>query len=453
MKPTTWRTWMRPGMLVKRWAGLFVLGMTLTGLALAMGLVTVYRYFPFPSSVSWLIQAVTLQAVDHPWRELLVLALGAVTLAYASRRLSNSVIGPLMERSARGQALAQIVAEHRFGPTRPEFNVVAIGGGTGLSTLLRGLKHCDLGITAIVTVADDGGSTGRIREDFDIPAPGDIRNCIAALADDEALVTRLFQYRFEAGSSDLRGHSFGNLFITALAQITGSFEQAVIESARVLAVRGRVLPSTLENVTLCAELVDGTTVRGESAISHNKPPIKRVFLAPEDPEGYGPALSAILNADLIVLGPGSLYTSVLPNLMVAGITEAIRWSAGRVVYVCNVATQPGETDHFAAADHIQTIVSHLGDGVLDAALVNSNATPASAIKPEWRVDAVTDESVGRIAQRVQVVTRDVVNDHNPLRHDSAKLAAALLEIARLGDLAAAEPAAADAERELVAQPV
>ncbi len=454
MKPKTWRTWMRPGMLVKRWAGLFVLGMTLTGLALAMGLVTLYRNFTFPPSLTWAVQAVTLQSVPHPWREMLVLALGAGTLFFASRRLSHSLLGPLMDRSSRGQALAQIVAEHRFGPARPEFNVVAIGGGTGLSTLLRGLKHCDLGLTAIVTVADDGGSTGRIREQFDMPAPGDIRNCIAALADDEALVTRLFQYRFDQGGSALSGHSFGNLFITALTQVTGSFEQAVIESARVLAVRGRVLPSTLENVTLCAELVDGTTVRGESTISHNKPPIKRVFLAPEEPDGYGPALSAILNADLIVLGPGSLYTSVLPNLKVAGITEAIRWSAGRVAYVCNVATQPGETDHFAAADHIQTIVDHLGEGVLDVALVNSNARPSSAIRPEWRVDPVTADNVGRIASRVRVVARDVVSDGNPLRHDPNKLAAALLEIARSDDARGQMPAAerdSVEARELVGQ--
>ncbi len=190
-----------------------------------------------------------------------------------------------MSLTSGSQRLAEIVAEHRFGPNRPELSVVTVGGGTGLSTLLRGLKLHPVGITAIVTVADDGGSTGRIRKEFDIPAPGDIRNCIAALADDESLVNKLFQYRFEKEGSELTGHSFGNLFITALAQVTGSFDQAVIESAKVLAIRGRVLPSTIENVTLCAELVDGSTVCGESTIGHDKPPIKRVFLTPENPTG------------------------------------------------------------------------------------------------------------------------------------------------------------------------
>jgi uncharacterized cofD-like protein len=267
-----------------------------------------------------------------------------------------------------------------------------------------------------------------------------------ALADAESTVGRLFQYRFDQQSSQLAGHAFGNLFITALTQVTGSFEQAVIESARVLAVRGRVLPSTLENVSLAAELVDGSVVRGESTISRKLAPIKRVFLEPASPNGYEPALSAILNADLVVLGPGSLYTSVLPNLLVEGIKQAVRWSAGRVVYVCNVATQPGETDHFGVADHIAAIEQELGPGVLTDVLVNSNFDPASGIKPEWRVDPVTYDGQ-KVADRVvRVIDRDVVDDHNPLRHDPNKLATILLEIAR-GDastLSAGVPASASA---------
>lgn len=431
MNRRTWRTWLRPGMLIKRWVALFMLSMILTSLGLAMGLAWIYRNYAFPAGATQLVRALTLQFIPHPYRELLIIPVGIALLGFSFWRLSHSLIAPLMARSSQGQQLAQIVAEHRFGPTRPAFNVVAIGGGTGLSTLLRGLKHQDLGITAIVTVADDGGSTGRIREEFKMPAPGDIRNCIVALADAESTVGRLFQYRFDQEGSVLSGHSFGNLFITALTQVTGSFEQAVIESARVLAVRGRVLPSTLENVTLCAELVDGSTVKGESTISRKKPPIKRVYLEPENPDGYEPALSAILNADLIVLGPGSLYTSVLPNLMVAGVTQAIRWSAGKVVYVCNVATQPGETDHFGAADHIRAIIDHIGDGVLDYALVNSNPAPASSIRPEWRVDPVGFDDLNGIGRKVQVVARDVVNDHNPLRHDPDKLAQALFELGRM----------------------
>jgi uncharacterized cofD-like protein len=307
--------------------------------------------------------------------------------------------------------------------------VVTVGGGTGLSTLLRGLKHHQIDITAIVTVADDGGSTGRIRKEFDIPAPGDIRNCITALADDELLVNKLFQYRFDKEGTTLTGHSFGNLFITALSQVTGSFEQAVIESAKVLAIRGRVLPSTVENIALCAEFVDGSTVCGESTIGHGRPPIKRVYLSPEKPSGYEPALAAIVNADLIVLGPGSLYTSVLPNLMVEGVIEAIRWSRGVVVYVCNVATQPGETDHFTASDHIRAIIECLGPGVLSYAIVNNNRASLDAITPNVHVDAVLNEGLGKLEREITIIARDVVNDNNPLRHDPAKLSAVLSELA------------------------
>jgi uncharacterized cofD-like protein len=426
----SWRTWLRPGMLIKRWVLLFMLSVTIVSLGLAMGLAWIYRNYAFPQPTSNIVQALTLQFIPHPYRELLLLICGTGFLAYSFWRLSHSIVAPLMALTSGTQRLAEIVAEHRFGPVRPESSVVTIGGGTGLSTLLRGLKLHPIGITAIVTVADDGGSTGRIRKEFDIPAPGDIRNCITALADNESLVNRLFQYRFDKEGSELAGHSFGNLFITALSQVTGSFEQAVIESARVLAIRGRVLPSTLENVTLCAELVDGSTVRGESTIGHDKPPIKRIYLMPERPSGYEPALGAIVNADLIVLGPGSLYTSVLPNLMVEGVIEAIRWSRGTVVYVCNVATQPGETDHFSAKDHIQTIVDCLGPGVLGFAVVNNNRASIDAIKPEWHVDAVLDDDLGKLARELTIVARDVVNDKNPLRHDPEKLATVLTEIAR-----------------------
>ncbi|HEY7030818.1 MAG TPA: gluconeogenesis factor YvcK family protein [Thermomicrobiales bacterium] len=426
----SWRTWLRPGMLIKRWVLLFMLSVTIVSLALAMGLAWIYHNVSFPRSTSNVVQAITLQFIPHPYRELLLLVVGCGLLAYSFWRLSHAVIGPLMSLTPGSQRLAEIVAEHRFGPHRPELNVVTVGGGTGLSTLLRGLKLHPVGITAIVTVADDGGSTGRIRKEFDIPAPGDIRNCITALADDESLVNKLFQYRFEKEGSELTGHSFGNLFITALSQVTGSFEQAVIESAKVLAIRGRVLPSTIENVTLCAELVDGSTVCGESTIGHDKPPIKRVFLSPDHPAGYEPALGALVNADLIVLGPGSLYTSVLPNLMVEGVIEAIRWSRGVVVYVCNVATQPGETDHFTASDHIRTIIDCLGPGVLGYAIVNNNRASLDAIKPDLHVEAVLNEGLGKLEREITIIARDVVNDKNPLRHDPEKLAAVLSELAQ-----------------------
>jgi len=426
----SWRVWLRPGMLVKRWMILFLISVIAIGLAIAMALAWIYRNVNFPQPLSRIIHASTLQFISHPWRELIVLVAGVSVFGFSIWRLTHSLITPIMRATPGRQNVAELVAAHRFGPERPSLNIVTIGGGTGLSTLLRGLKHTDVGITAIVTVADDGGSSGRLRKDFDMPAPGDIRNCLVAMADAESTVSKLFDYRFDQQGSELAGHSFGNIFIAALAQVTGSFEKAVIESAHVLAVRGRVLPSTLANVTLCAELVDGTIVRGESTISRNKPPIKRVYLEPNNPAGYEPALGAIIHADLIVLGPGSLYTSVLPNLMIDGVIEAIRWSRGNVVYVCNVATQPGETDHFGAKDHIRTVMNCLGQGVLSHALVNNNRAPSTLIKPEWRVDPVTDEDLGSLERELTVVARDVVNDNNALRHDPDKLAAALLEIAR-----------------------
>ena len=419
-------------MLIKRWAALFLFGNVLTGIAVAMALVYAYRDWRVPEPIHAFVQILTLQFIPRPIRFALVLIVGLAGLGIGFRRLTSSVVGPLMARSAPGENLASIVAEHRFGPDQSALKVVAIGGGTGLSNLLRGLKRHDVAITAIVTVADDGGSTGRIRSEFDIPAPGDIRNCLVALADDESLVGRLFQYRFDQTGSQLSGHSFGNLFITALTRVTGSFEQAVSETANVLAIRGRVLPSTVENVTLSAELVDGSVLRGESSIAHKQAPIKRVFLEPGHPAGYEPALGAILNADLIVLGPGSLYTSVLPNLLVDGVTQAIRWSSATVVYVCNVATQPGETDHFGAADHVRAIVDHVGERFLDVALVNSNPASAAAIEAGVPIEPVTPDGLERLAGSIRVVARDVVNDRNPLRHDPDKLAAALIETARAG---------------------
>ena len=423
-------------MLIKRWAILFIVGTILVSVAMAMAVTYTYRYYAFPETVSAIVQLLTLQFLDRWLRLAVVFLAGATMMTIGFLRLSHSLLSPFLGRAGSGKELAQIVAEHRFGQARPPLNVVAIGGGTGLSNLLRGLKHHNLGITAIVTVADDGGSTGRIRSEFDIPAPGDIRNCLAALADDESLLTRLFQYRFDAESPGLQGHSLGNLFITALTRVTGSFEQAVIESGRVLAIRGRVLPSTLENVTLSAELVDGTILRGESTICEKEAPIKRVFLEPGRVTVYDPAFSAILNADLVILGPGSLYTSVMPNLLVEGIVQAIRWSRGRVVYACNVATQPGETDHFTALDHINVITEQLGPGVLTHVVVNNNLASATAISSAMAIEPILPDGLDRLDDSITVLARDVVSDRNPLRHDPDKLTLALLDITDAGGLKA-----------------
>ena len=431
---SAWRTWLQPGMRVKRWGTLAVLGLAGMILSVAVGLVWAYRSYYFQLQANYpILRPLTLQFIPHPWRELSLLVVGLAVTSYAAYRLNRSLITPLLAREASGRALSQIVAEHRFGPARPAFGIVAVGGGTGLSSLLRGLKKHDAGITAIVTVADDGGSTGRLREEFDIPAPGDIRNCIAALADDEALVTRLFQHRFQGDGSTLSGHSFGNLFITALTRTTGSFERAVEEASQVLNIRGRVLPATLENVRLSAELSDGRVLHGESSVGEHGPRgvrIDRMFLTPRHPEAHAPALGAILNADLIVLGPGSLFTSVVPNLLVAGIPEAIRWSEATVVYVCNVATQPGETDTFDAADHVRVIVEHLGAGRLDAVLVNANPASIMAARGDESILPVVAGTLASEHLGVEIVARDLVSDVNPLRHDPDKLAAVLMELVR-----------------------
>jgi len=430
MNSRTLRMWLRPGMRIKRWIALFMLAVVLTSLALAMGAAWIYEHWSVPNRFQDTVEILTLQFIPHPWRGLILLGGGVILIGFATWKLSHSVLSPLLNEITSGRSVAEIYVGDRFGAAQPEFNVVTIGGGTGLGFLLRGLKQANINLTAIVTVADDGGSTGLLRDAFDIPAPGDIRNCLVSLASDESTMSHLFHYRFDKNGSELSGHSFGNLFITAMTQVTGSFEQAVLESARVLNVRGRVLPSTLENITLCADLDDGSTVRGESAISHERPGIRNVFLEPNRPKAYDPALAAILNADLIVLGPGSLFTSVVPNLLVDGIKEAISWSQGSTVYVCNVATQEGETDKFGYDDHVREIVKYLGKDELDYALVNSNPAAKSAIGPDLPVDAVVYDGAERTSDGVKIVARDVVNDLNPLRHDPAKLATVLLDLAR-----------------------
>jgi uncharacterized cofD-like protein len=317
-----------------------------------------------------------------------------------------------------------MVKKERNGTGIQAPKVVAIGGGTGLSTLLRGLKaHTPL-ITAIVTVADDGGSSGRLRRELGLLPPGDFRNCIAALADDEALITQLFQYRFGQGKG-LDGHSFGNLFITALASVTGSFEQAILEASRVLAVQGRILPSTLEDVTLVADLiVEGTAaspsltrVKGESAIPKAGQPIERVFLRPEGARAYPEAVRALLDADLIVAGPGSLFTSVLPNLLVQDVRRAVEASPALKLYICNVATQPGETDRFDVGRHLGVLQRHVGRGLFPYVLAND--TPISSDEqPQLQPVALRYPADDGYA----VIAATVVDRAAPWRHDSNGLA-------------------------------
>ncbi|MGC9333875.1 MAG: gluconeogenesis factor YvcK family protein [Anaerolineae bacterium] len=310
--------------------------------------------------------------------------------------------------------------------------MVAIGGGTGLSTLLRGLKVHTPHLTAIVTVADDGGSSGRLRRELGVLPPGDFRNCIAALADDEALITKLFQYRFGCGS-ELNGHSFGNLLITALAAVTGSFERAVLEACRVLAVQGRILPSTLENVTLVADLreIPGmddkrsglTRVLGESSIPKARQPIERVFLRPEGARAYPEAVRAILEADMIIAGPGSLFTSVLPNLLVRDIRQAVEASPALKLYVCNVATQPGETDGFDVGQHVAALQRHIGATLFPYVLANSDPVTSTdgaqtmPVDPHYEPDAT-----------YRVIAASLADPATPWRHHPDKLSEQIMQL-------------------------
>ncbi|MCA2001378.1 MAG: YvcK family protein, partial [Chloroflexi bacterium] len=304
--------------------------------------------------------------------------------------------------------------------------IVAIGGGHGLSTLLRGLKFHTSNLTAVVTVADDGGSSGRLRESHGILPPGDIRNCLAALSNDEALLTQLFQYRF-SGSPELEGHSFGNLFIAALADITGSFEDAVVESGRALSVNGRVLPSTLHDVKLVASVelphsVNEVRVEGESKIPAMAGRVNRVWLEPDNAPAFPPVIKAILNADMIVVGPGSLYTSILPNLLVHDLLAAIQTSRALKIYVCNIATQSGETDFFTCYDHVRALENHVGENIFDLVLCNDNYEHDIGASSQWvRVDEKT-------LSDSRAYCADLADDAHPWRHDSEKLAQVIMDI-------------------------
>jgi uncharacterized cofD-like protein len=325
--------------------------------------------------------------------------------------------------------------------------IVSIGGGTGLSTLLSGLKRYARGalengqagtpvvdITAVVTVSDDGGSSGRLRRDFDTLPPGDIRNCMTALSEDEHLLSHLFEYRFVSGRG-LKGHSFGNLFLTAMHQITGDFAQAVKLSSEILAIRGHIFPATAANVTLEAVLSDGSVVRGESKIGKSRSTIQAVRLSPANCGPLPDTLAAIETADLITLGPGSLYTSVVPNLLVNGVPEAIQRSAAMKVYFVNLMWQPGETINFSASQHLQAIHTHAGLSLIDCVVLNS-APISPSLKRKYAREQVkpVENDVENLAKMgVKIVTADLVSNlafaRNAIRHDPEALANVVIDLA------------------------
>ncbi|MBO5651919.1 MAG: YvcK family protein, partial [Selenomonas sp.] len=367
--------WLYPGMKFKRWFLLFAAGVMLVSLGLAL----VFNYKYLDAIEEAIFQAVYLWKGTYDYSittfiGILVVILGTVLMLAATRYTIRSVIMVLLPDNS--ERLVDIIYEKRRLGKGP--NVTVVGGGHGLSVLLRGIKAATSNVTAVVTVADDGGSSGRLREEFGIIPPGDLRNCLVALADTEPLMEKLFQYRFK-GKSELAGHSFGNLFIAAMNEVTGDMEQALQESSKVLAVKGQVLPASKDHVRLDAIMEDGTIVEGESQIPEVHKKIHRVRLFPEHVQPVQSALDALKNADAIILGPGSLYTSIMPNLLVDGVAEAIRKSKAIKIYICNVMSQPGETDGYTASMHAKAIIDHGGKGIIDYMLVND-----SPISPEMQ---------------------------------------------------------------------
>lgn len=413
--------WFVPGLGIKRWFLFIMAGITLLGVGLAMFLLDLYRTESTNETFLTILSYASLRFLPRELRVLIFGGIGVWLVGYGIVRLNRSLLRPYLRT---GRILVNDLTDFRRRERGPR--IVAIGGGHGLSNLLRGLKEHTRNLTAVVTVADDGGSSGRLRADFGILPPGDIRNCLAALSNDEQMLTQLFQYRFSS-VGDLSGHSFGNLFITALADITGSFEGAVAESGKVLSVSGRVLPSTLHDVKLVADMqlphtVNQVRVEGESRIPQMAGQVRRVWLEPNDAPAYPPVLKAILNADMVVVGPGSLYTSLLPNLLVRDLLGAIRASRAVKVYVCNLATQSGETDLFTCYDHVRALEEHVGDHVFDVVLCNSNYVGQLNEDSQW---VIADEKT--LADSRTFCT-DLISESQPWRHDSLKLTSALIEV-------------------------
>jgi uncharacterized cofD-like protein len=414
--PRRWLRWLTPGLYVKRWLLLFMISILLIDLGIAYVLRDIYTQTTITGSPGVFVYYTTLQFLPHVVRAMLFGTLGLALLVFSFFMLQRSILAPFIPGGVR--SVADVLYSNRIMSRGPR--VVAIGGGHGLSTLLRGLKEFTGNLSAVVTVADDGGSSGRLRGEFRLLPPGDIRQCLVALADAEPLVKELFDHRFKEGSFE--GHSFGNLFIMAMAEVTGDMEHAVRESGRVLAVRGDVLPSTLQDVVLCAT-VNGGTVVGESKIPLQRAPITRVFLRPDTAEINPEAALAILNADLITVGPGSLYTSILPNLLVRGMVDALRASPALKIFICNVASENGETDDFKVSDFLRVLEDHVGTNIFDFAIVNSNY----AHTPTGGQSKVMFDPEAPVGRDMHFILADVVNQKVPSHHDTDKLSKAIMK--------------------------
>ncbi len=409
----SWLRWLTPGLEIKRWLLLLMASEVVLVLGMAYALKEIYKAATLPAQFYY----ITLQFLPYWGRALIFGVLGVGLLVFSYLKLTQSVLGPFLPGVNAG-SIVEVIHAFRLRGRGPR--IVAIGGGTGLSSLLRGLKTYTSNLSVIVTVADDGGSSGRLRDEYRVLPPGDFRQCLIALADAEPLMKQLFDHRFKEGS--LNGHSFGNLFIMAMADVTGNFEHALRESGKVLAVKGTIVPSTLQDVTLVAS-INGSNVEGESKIPKQNGRISQVFLKPDGAQVNPEAAQAILNAELVVIGPGSLYTSILPNLLVEGMVEAIKASPALKVLVCNLASQQGETDGYGVEDYIRVIHDHVGANLFDFVLVNSNHSHAPTGGQAQVIFRADDASRH---PEVRFIAADVVNVKIPSHHDPDKLARVIM---------------------------
>jgi len=418
-----WFKWLTPGLFVKRWLFLSVGGVLLVGLGtlITLKLTPIFYTVQLLGAALRAITSVIPNFVSGP----LAILFGLLLILWGQTRTLGAMSNVLMPGNEEG--LVDVLYAQRRLSRGPK--IVVLGGGTGLSNLLRGLKHYSSNITAIVTVADDGGSSGRLRREIGILPPGDIRSCLAALADEEKLLTELFQYRFRAGNG-LSGHSFGNLFLTAMNDITGDLEQAIAASSKVLAVRGQVLPSTLSDVKLWVELSDGRRIEGESNIADARGRIVQIGCSPADPPALPRALKAIQEADYIIIGPGSLYTSIIPNLLVPDIVNAIAERAVPRIYVCNIMTEPGETDNFAVSDHIRALDQACRRPLFDAVLVQKKP-PSLHVTAHYAKEGAIPVDLDREAilesgRRIVIANVMEENLNGTIRHHPYRLARMLL---------------------------
>lgn len=419
-----WFMWLAPGIFIKRWLLISILGVLLTsiGLAIWAQLTPIFYLIELTATILETIADFVPSYISGP----IAIALGLFLIFWGQSRTVGSISEVL--NPDQDKELIDVLTTHRKLVKGPK--IVAIGGGTGLSTLLRGIKTYSANISAIVTVADDGGSSGRLRREQGMLPPGDIRNCLAALADEEKLLTELFQYRFSAGEG-LTGHSFGNLFLSAMNKVTGDLEQAIYASSKVLAVRGQVLPATLADMQLVAEMEDGQIIQGESQITEAGGTIRRLGCHPENPPALPAAVKAIEEADLILIGPGSLYTSIIPNLLVPEIREALQRSQAPSLYICNIMTQPGETDNYTVSDHIRAIDKVSSNPLFKAVLAHSRSPGPTSLERYAAEQShpvyVDREEISNLKRRL-VLANVMFEDPEIgyVRHDPSRLGKAIM---------------------------